>query len=132
MEVVLGHFTAEKIIHAKNMMWRECELGDPPPRNNSRARKASKAHLHDILDEIYKVDTTCYAFMAESDGIARLPGFNAECLNVVSIYTRIAELKEECFALKIQYSSYRHDYLKCMDELDAMKTVLQQHCQCFA
>ena len=45
----------------------------------------------------------------------------------ISIETRIAELKEECFALKMQSSSYRHDYLKCMDELDAMKTVLQQH-----
>ena len=65
--------------------------------------------------------------MVESDGIARLPRFNAECLSVVSIDTRIAELKEECFALKIESSSYRHDYLKCMNELDAMKTVLQQH-----
>ena len=127
MEVVLGHFTGEEILNAKNMMWRECELGDPPPRNNSRARKASEAHLHDILKEIYKIDTNCYAFMVESDGIARLPRFNAECLNVVSIDTRIAELKEECFALKIESSSYRHDYLMCMDELDAMKTVLQQH-----
>ena len=89
IEVVLGHFTAEEIIHAKNMMWRECELGDPPPRINSRARKGSEAHLHDILDAIYKVDTTCYAFMVESDGIARLPRFNAECLNVVYIETRI-------------------------------------------
>ena len=99
------------IIHAKNMMWREYELGDPPPRINSRARKASEAHLHDILDAIYKVGTTCYAFIVESDGIARLPRFNAECLNVVSIDTRIAELKEECFALKMQSSSYRHDYV---------------------
>ena len=65
--------------------------------------------------------------MVETDGIARLPRFNAECLNVVSIDKRIAELKEECFALKIEYSSHRHDYLKCMDELDAIKTVLRQH-----
>ena len=127
MEVVLGHFTGEEIVNAKNMMWRECELGDPPPRNNARAWKASEAHLHDILTEIYKVDTNCYAFMVESDGIARLPRFNAECLNVVSIDKRIAELKEECFALKIKSSSHRPDYLKCMDELDTMKTVLQQH-----
>ena len=49
MEVVLGHFPGEEILNAKNMMWRECELGDPPPRNNSRARKASEAHLQDIL-----------------------------------------------------------------------------------
>ena len=109
------------------MMWRECEMGDPPPRNNSRGRNASEAHLHDILTEIYKVDTNCYAFMVESDGIARLPRFNAECLNVVPIDKRIAELTEECLALKIESLSHRQYYLKCMDELNAMKTVLQQH-----
>ena len=127
IEVVLGHFTGEETLNAKNMMWRECELGDPPPRNNCKARKASEAHLHDILDEIYKVDTNCYAFMVELDGTARLPRFNAECLYVVSIDKRIAELKKECFALKIKSSSHRHDYLKCMDELDVMKPVFQQH-----
>ena len=127
MEVVLGHFTGEKIIHAKNMMLGESESGNPSPHHNSRARKASEAHLHDILTEIYKIDTTCYAFMVESNGIARLSRFNAECLNVVSIDKRIAELKEKCFALKIESSSYRHDYLKRMNALDAMKTVLQQH-----
>ena len=61
----------------------------------------------------------------ESEGIARRPRFYAEWLNVVSIDKRIAE----CFALKVESSSYRHDYLKCitMDKLDVMKTVLQQH-----
>ena len=124
MEVVLGQFTAEEIIHAKNMMWRECQLGNPAPRNNTEARKASEAHLHDILDEIYKVDTTCYAFMVESDGIARLPRFNADCLNVVSIDTRIAELKEKCFALKIESSSYRLEvYLWTNDNQFSFKSV---------
>ena len=126
IEVVLGHFTGEVILDAKLKLWKECELGDPPPWHNSRARKAFAAHLHDILDEIYKVDTICYAFLVESEGIARLPRFNAECLIVVSIDKRIAELKQECFALKVESSSYRHDYLKCMDQLDVMKTVLRQ------
>ena len=127
IEVVLGHFTGEEILDAKIKLWKECELGDPPTRQNSRARKASAAHLSDILDKLYKVDTDCYAFLVESVGIARLPRFNAEYLNVVSIDKRIAELKQECFALKVESSSYRHDYLKCMDQLDVMKTVLQQH-----
>ena len=123
IDVVLEHFTGEEILDAKINLWKECELGDPPPRHNFRARKASAAHLSDILDEIYKVDTDCYAFLVESEGIVRLPRFNAECLNVVSIDKRISELKQECFALKVESSSYRHDYLKCMDQLDVMKTI---------
>ena len=65
--------------------------------------------------------------MVESEGIARLPRFNAKCLKILSIDKRITELKQECFALKVKSFSYRHDYLKCMDQLDVMITVLQQH-----
>ena len=125
--VILGHFTRVEILDAKIKLWKECELGDPPPRHNSRARKASAAHLSDSLDKIYKVDTDCYAFLVEFVGIARFPRFNAECLNVVSIDKQMGELKQECFALKVESSSYRYDYLKCMFQLDVMKTVLQQH-----
>ena len=93
IEVVLGHFTGEEILDAKIKLWKECELGDAPTQQNSKARKAPSAHLNDILDKLYKIDTDCYAFLVESVGIARLPRFNAECLNVVSIDKRIVELK---------------------------------------
>ena len=42
-------------------------------------------------------------------------------------HLKLGELKQECFALKVEFSSYRQDYVKCMDQLDVMKTVLQQH-----
>ena len=37
-QVVLGHFTDEEILDAKIKLWKECELGDPPPQHNSKAR----------------------------------------------------------------------------------------------
>ena len=63
----------------------------------------------------------------EAHGIARLPRFNAECLNVVAIDQRIAMLQEECTALKLEASSYRNDFLRCEHQLGLMQNVLQQH-----
>ena len=65
------------------------------------------AHLHDILDEIYKVDTNCYTFLVESEGIARLPRFNAECLIVVSIDKRIAAHRQKYFLTEFQVTEFQ-------------------------
>ena len=127
VEVACSHFSLEEITHAKNKLWSECELGTPPPRNNSRGRKALEAHVHDIMSEMFNIDKDSYVFYVESGEIGRLPRFNAECLNVVSIDQRIASLKEECFALKLESSSYRNEMLKYHNQMNFMQTVLQQH-----
>ena len=63
----------------------------------------------------------------EAQGIAKLPRFNAECLNVVVIDQRIAVLQEECTALKMEASAYRNDFLRCEHQLSLNQKVLQQH-----
>ena len=127
LEVVRSHFTEKEIISAKETLWRECDLGEPQSRYNSKGRRALDAHADDIVNEMYKVERDGFIFHVESSGIARLPRFNAECLNVVAIDRRIADLNEQCFALKLEASSYRSDYLRCQHDLNLMKTVLQQH-----
>ena len=127
IEVACTHFAPEEIIEAKDKLWKECDLGDPPTRHKSKGGTASDAHIRDILDVIFKIDKDEYVFLVESGGIARLPRFNAECLNVIAIDQRIADLNEQCFALKLEASSYRNDYLRCQDDLNTIKTVLQQH-----
>ena len=79
------HFTLDDIAEAKDILYDLGELGDPPIRNNSFSRKAAEAHTRDILDEMYKLDKNNLYFFVEAHGIARLPRFNAECLNVVAI-----------------------------------------------
>lgn len=127
VEVACSHFTLDEITYAKNKLWKVCTLGSPPPRNNSKGRKALEAHMHDIIDSMFKVDKKDYVFYVEAAEIGRLPRFNAECLNVVSIDQRIAALKEECFALKLESSSYRNEMLKYHNQMNFMQTVLQQH-----
>ena len=126
-EVACSHFTPEEIIEAKDVLWSRCDLGGPPSRHNSRTRKASEAHVYDIIDVMFKLDKDEYHFLIESGGIARLPRFNAECLNVVAIDQRIGILDEQCAALKIEASSYRNDFLRCQHQLNIVQTVLQQH-----
>ena len=127
LEVVCTHFTPDEIAEAKDILYDLGELGDPPIRNNSKARKAAEAHTRDILDKMYKLDKKQFVFFVEAHGIARLPRFNAECLNVVAIDQRIAMLQEECTALKLEASSYRNDFLRCEHQLGLMQNVLQQH-----
>ena len=127
LEVVCSHFTLEEIENAKKKLWRDCDLGDPPLRKSSKGRKAQEAHFRDIMDAMFKLDFQDYMFMVESGDIARLPRFNAECLNVTAIDRRIADLNQQCFAMKLEASAYRNDYLQCQHDISHMKTVLQQH-----
>ena len=127
LEVVCAHFTLQEIEDAKRQLWRECDLGEPPLRKSSKGRKVLEAHFRDIMDQMFKLDRQDYIFMVGSGDIARLPRFNAECLNVTAIDRRIADLNEQCFALKLEASAYRNDYMRCQDEISIMKTVLQQH-----
>ena len=114
------HFTLDEITEAKDILYDLGDLGDPPIRNNSNARKAAEAHTRDILDEMYKLDKKQFVLFVEDLGIARLPSFNAECLNVVAIDQRIAVLQEECTALKLEASSYKNDFLRCEHQLSLM------------
>ena len=128
LKVACTHFTPDEIISAKNKLWRECNRGTPPPRNNSNRRRASEAHVQDIIDELFKIDKDDnFVFCMESGGIARLPKFNAECLNVVTFNQRLEELNEQCYVNKMEASSYRSDFLRCQDQIQTMQTVLQQH-----
>ncbi len=65
--------------------------------------------------------------MVESGGIARLPKFNAECLNVVAINKKLESMNELNNCLKMEFSAYKIDYMKCQHQLSVMHTVLQQH-----
>ena len=63
LEVVCTHFTLDEIAEAKDILYDLGELGDPPIRNNSKARKAAEAHTRDILDKMYKLDKNNLYFL---------------------------------------------------------------------
>ena len=98
-EVLASHFTFNKIIKAKNVMWCEGTMlkhSETPKRQKSNQRTANVAHVTDIVDAMYKADAAGELpnFVVEPQGIARLPCLNPEKLNVVAIDQRIADLEE--------------------------------------
>ena len=66
-EVVCTHFASTEITEAKDVLWNDCRLGNPPSRDNSKCRKAAEAHVHDIMDYMFKLDVENYVFSVEAD-----------------------------------------------------------------
>ena len=131
-EVLASHFTFDEIIKAKNVLWSECTMlkhSEPPKRQNSNQRTVNVAHVIDIVDAMYKADAAGELpnFVVEPQGIARLPRLNPEKLNVVAIDQRIADLEERNHVLEIQSSVDRTKYLMCIDRLEHVESILQQH-----
>ena len=78
---------------------------------------------------MYKADAAgeLLNFVVEPQGIARLSRLNPEKLNVVAIDQRIADLEERNHVLEIQSSVDRTKYLMCIDRLEHVESILQQH-----
>ena len=128
-KVLCSHFTIEEIIEAKNMLWNICELGELPKRANSIKRSALEAHIDDIMEQMYLIDGAQkkYVFYTDPKGIARLPKFNPENLNVVALDQRVTELADLCYTLQAQVNSHRSLSIQCNDKINDYGTVLQQH-----
>ena len=130
-ELLASHFTLDEIIKAKEVLWDECVIltDDPPKRQKSNQRSVNIAHVMDIVDAMYKADAADKLpnFVVEPQGIPRLPRLNPEKLNVVAIDQRIADLEERNHVLEIQSSVDRTKYLMCIDRLEHVESILQQH-----
>ena len=131
-EVLASHFTFDEIIKAKNVLWCECTMlkhSEPPKRQKSNQRTVNVAHVTDIVDAMCKADAAGELpnFVVEPQGIARLPRLNPEKLNVIAIDQRIADLEERNHVLEIQSSVDRTKYLMCIDRLEHVESILQQH-----
>ena len=127
-----SHFTFDKIIKAKHVLWCECTMlknSEPPKRQKSNQRTVNVANVTDIVDAMYKADAfgELPNFVVEPQVIAQLPRLHPEKLNVVAIDQRIADLEERNHVLEIQSSVDRTKYLMCIDRLEHVESILQQH-----
>ena len=130
-ELLASHFTLDEIIKAKELLWDQCVMlkDDPPKRQNPNQRSVNIAHVVDIVDAMYKADAADKLpnFVVEPQGIPRLPRLNPEKPNVVAIDQRIADLEERNHVLEIQSLVDRIKYLMCIDRLEHVESILQQH-----
>ena len=128
-QVLCSHFTIDEITDAKEILWDSFDLGELPKRANSANRSACEAHISDIMNALYSMDSSAvkHTFYIDPKGIARLPRFNPENLNVVALDQRVAELNEMCSVMQAQINSYRSLSMQCNDRMDSIGTILQQH-----
>ena len=77
-------------------------LDVPPIGHQSKGHTASYAHIRDILNIIFKLDRDDLVFFVESSIVARFPRLNAECLNVIAIDHRTADLNEHFFHFEVR------------------------------
>lgn len=128
-QVLCSHFTIDEITDAKEILWDSFDLGELPKRANSANRSACEAHISDIMNALYSMDSSAvkHTFYVDPKGIARLPRFNPENLNVVALDQRVAELNEMCSVMQAQINSYRSLSMQCNDRMDSIGTILQQH-----
>ena len=64
------------------------------------------------MDYMFKLDVENCVFSVEAGGIARLPKFNANLLNVVAINQQIVDLKEMCYSHNMVAASCRNDFFE--------------------
>lgn len=128
-QVICSHFSPEEIIEAKDILYDVMGLPKGPQRTKSSKRSADMANVTDIMGALYNQDlaTKKRIFHIDPRGVARLPRFNPESLNIVALDQRIAELSETCQILRAQIDSYRTMSMRCSDRLDTHDTVLLQH-----
>ena len=96
---VINHFyTCEEICEAKKQLWSvegTQSLGPIEERKKSVRRSASEANVDDILDALIKLDSEdcipCFAAI----NVERLPQWQPEQLNIISIIDRLTNLEKE-------------------------------------
>ena len=93
--VIQNFYDDEEIVEAKKVLWSECpdDLGTMPERKSTERRKASVAHVDDIISALIKLDALNNIPEVLARNIDRLPDRQPEEINLLYIVQRIADLE---------------------------------------
>ena len=94
---VLGHFTLEEIIKAKNELWSKCDdaIGEKSKRRGSATRQEKEAHLFDIINALSILDrkNQLPTIAVSAADLHRIPRSHPEELNPISQVYRLNRLE---------------------------------------
>lgn len=99
-DTVLGHFTTDAIVEAKNALWDNSPtevIGERLRRKDSTVRSEKEAHAQDILSALTKLDKSDQmpTILLEATSLAFIPRFHPEEINNASLIHRITLLEEK-------------------------------------
>lgn len=127
---VLGHFTNEQIVAAKDALWTKCDhqiIGDKPRRRDSLSRPEKEAHLQDILTALGKLDKAAkvpaVAILAED--LHLIPRSHPEELNDISLADRLNRLEHKISCLSEVVDRTMSENIVIKERLDQRESLTQ-------
>ena len=96
---VLGHFTADQILHSKNSLWDKCSneiIGEKMRRKDSVTRPEKEAHTQDIITAISKLDKSdnMPTILINAQDLHLIPRSHPEELNNISLVDRLNRMEK--------------------------------------
>ena len=97
---VLGYFTPEQIIEAKNTLWDNCDsdiLGTKPPRREGSITPKAEANMADIVKAIQKLDSVGQLpeIGLTALDLGCIPRSHPEELNNIRLVDRLGKLEQK-------------------------------------
>ena len=97
---VLGHFTADQILHSKNSLWDKCSneiIGEKMRRKDSVTRPEKEAHTQDIITAISKLDKSdnMPTILINAQDLHLIPRSHPEELNNISLVDRLNRMEKK-------------------------------------
>lgn len=95
---VVGHFTLEDIIAAKDTLWDCCKhdvIGDKSRRRDTKERPMSEAHISDIMAALTKLskNNNMPIFAIDAISLRLIPRSRPEELNTISMVDRLNKIE---------------------------------------
>ena len=103
---VMGHFSLEQIVGAKNDLWDFCGtdmLGEKLNRKNTNNRSMVEAHVTDILNAIVKLDKAkkLPLTVIDTSSLSIIPRSHPEELNNISLCDRLNRLEARMVSMQV-------------------------------
>ena len=123
---VLGFFSAEDIIEAKNKLWEFCgetALGEKLKRKDSSTRSEREAHLFDIITALSKLDREDNAptIVIDAMNLNKIPRSHPEELNNISLVDRLNRLESKLSSVVETMDRYIGENILLRDEIEDLK-----------
>ena len=96
---IIGHFTLDQIIQAKETLWAHCGndiIGEKQTRKDSTARSAKEAHVTDILSAWTKLDRADATppVLINALSLSVIPRSHPEELHSISVIDRLNQMEQ--------------------------------------
>lgn len=124
--VILGHFTTEQIVEAKDVLWAKADesiIGEKKKRIDSTGRTVKEAHTEDIITALAKLDKAekVPLFAIDAYSLGLIPRIYPEEINNISLAERMNSLEKRMSDMSEIIENTVCQNIHIREQIDAMK-----------